>query len=107
MKVMILVALVTVCFVGLATAAPYVSRNAERKELAQRAVVQGYLSSMLGYLNKKQVNREDALAQGMIDYLKQKLNQQKQIAAAEFFPSCVCFRSPCPCDGHPPFGLGK
>ena len=98
MKVLVLLALVTVCAVGLTKAAPYSSLNAlaKKEDVNQRALLQGFLSSMMGYLSKKEktaTDRGSALAQGffsdVMGYLKEKVNEMKGSANAQGFLSDV------------------
>ena len=75
MKVLVLIALVTVCIVGLSRAAP----QRWQEDIDQRALLQALLSSMV----KEAVKQENT-----------QLQHKEEDAQEEW---CVCFRSPCPC----------
>ena len=103
MKVLLLVALLTICTVGLTKAAP---RPAPARLLiATRGrpdLIQMLKWSLL-MRGQAATQLEEALSQRYpfaIDNLLPNTDQSREIAKAQGgLPRCICVRAPCPCDG--------
>ena len=100
MKVLLLVAVVTICTVGLTMAAPRSKRA--RLLFARPDPDQDLIKILWRILERKQAaaQLEEALSQRYPlanDNLLLDSDQRKEVAKAQRWPWCVCITSPCPC----------
>ena len=112
MKVLVLLALVAICAVGLTKAAPSsLNALAEKEDVDQTALLRKFLSSMMMDSNQVAAEQENARAQDNLfaketGYLKQRTNQREEKAKEESIFPCFCNHYPCPC-GHRRRWFGK